>query len=75
MLSACSAKRLYGCRSKMKLNAKSVFVRRSPRNGFSLVELVLSLAVLLVITTLAVPVVVRSLQTYQLNSTASQLAP
>jgi hypothetical protein len=34
----------------------------------------LSLAVLLVITTLAVPVVVRSLQTYQLNSTASQLA-
>jgi len=58
----------------MKLNAKSVFVRRSPRNGFSLVELVLSLAVLLVITTLAVPVVVRSLQTYQLNSTASQLA-
>jgi type II secretory pathway pseudopilin PulG len=39
-----------------------------------LVELVLSLAVLLVITTLAVPVVVRSLQSYQLNSTASQLA-
>jgi Tfp pilus assembly protein FimT len=34
----------------------------------------LSLAVLLVITTLAVPVVVRSLETYQLNSTASQLA-
>jgi Tfp pilus assembly protein FimT len=39
-----------------------------------LVELVLSLAVLLVITTLAIPVVVRSLQVYQLNSTASQLA-
>jgi prepilin-type N-terminal cleavage/methylation domain-containing protein len=58
----------------MKLNAKSGFTRRGPRNGFSLVELVLSLAVLLVITTLAVPVVVRSLQTYQLNSTASQLA-
>jgi Tfp pilus assembly protein FimT len=35
---------------------------------------VLSLAVLLVITTLAIPVVVRSLQTYQLNSYASQLA-
>jgi Tfp pilus assembly protein FimT len=32
------------------------------------------LAVLLVITTLAIPVVVRSLQSYQLNSTASQLA-
>lgn len=64
----------FGCRSKMKLNAKSDFTRRRPRNGFSLVELMLSLAVLLVITTLAVPVVVRSLQTYQLNSTASQLA-
>jgi prepilin-type N-terminal cleavage/methylation domain-containing protein len=58
----------------MILNAKFVSSRRSPRNGFSLVELVLSLAVLLVITTLAIPVVVRSLQTYQLNSTASQLA-
>ena len=47
---------------------------RSPRSGFSLVELLLSLAVLLVLTTLAVPVVVRSLQGYQLNSSASQLA-
>jgi prepilin-type N-terminal cleavage/methylation domain-containing protein len=63
-----------GCRSIMILNAKFVSPRRIPRNGFSLVELVLSLAVLLVITTLAIPVVVRSLQTYQLNSTASQLA-
>jgi prepilin-type N-terminal cleavage/methylation domain-containing protein len=58
----------------MILNAKFVSLRRSPRNGFSLVELVLSLAVLLVITTLAIPVVIRSLQSYQLNSTASQLA-
>jgi prepilin-type N-terminal cleavage/methylation domain-containing protein len=58
----------------MRLNAKFVPLRRSPRNGFSLVELVLSLAVLLVITTLAIPVVVRSLQNYQLNSTVSQLA-
>jgi prepilin-type N-terminal cleavage/methylation domain-containing protein len=58
----------------MILNAKYVPSGRSPRNGFSLVELVLSLAVLLIITTLAVPVVVRSLQTYQLNATASQLA-
>ncbi len=62
------------CCSKMILNANFVSPRRSPRNGFSLVELVLSLAVLLVITTLAIPVVIRSLQTYQLNSTASQLA-
>ena len=58
----------------MILNAHFVSPRRSPRNGFSLAELVLSLGVLLVITTLAIPVVVRSLQTYQLNSAASQLA-
>jgi prepilin-type N-terminal cleavage/methylation domain-containing protein len=58
----------------MILNVKLVSPRRSLRNGFSLVELVLSLAVLLVITTLAIPVVVRSLQVYQLNSIASQLA-
>jgi type II secretory pathway pseudopilin PulG len=58
----------------MILNVKFVSPRRIPPNGFSLVELVLSLGVLLVITTLAIPVVVRSLQVYQLNSTASQLA-
>ncbi len=58
----------------MKPNGHFVFHRRSPRNGFSLVELVLSLAVLLIISTLAVPVILRSLQSYQLNSSASQLA-
>jgi type IV fimbrial biogenesis protein FimT len=63
-----------GCGSKMILTAKFVSPRRSPRNGFSLVELVLSLAVLLVITSVAIPVIVRSLQSYQLNSTASQVA-
>ena len=74
MLPGCRRSGPDGCRSKMILNANLVSPRRSPRNGFSLVELVLSLAVLLIITTLAIPVVVRSLQTYQLNSTASQLA-
>lgn len=58
----------------MKLPANFVSPRRSPRGGFSLVELLLSLAVLLVMTTLAVPVIVRSLQTYQLNASASQLS-
>lgn len=58
----------------MKLCAKCVSPCRAPRNGFSLVELVLSLAVLLIITTLAIPVVVRSLQSYQLNASAAQLA-
>jgi prepilin-type N-terminal cleavage/methylation domain-containing protein len=46
----------------------------SSQLGFSLVELVLSMAVLLIITTLAVPVILRSIQSYQLNSTASQLS-
>jgi prepilin-type N-terminal cleavage/methylation domain-containing protein len=58
----------------MKLRAHHMLRGRGPRGGFSLVELVLSLAVLLIITTLAIPVVVRSLQTYQLNSVASQLS-
>ena len=58
----------------MILNVKFGSLRRSPQNGFSLVELVLSLAVLLVITAVAIPVVVRSLSVYQLNSTASQLS-
>lgn len=67
-------KRLKGCSSRMKLDAKSVCLGSRQENGFSLVELLLSLVVLLIITTLAVPVVVRSLQSYQLNSTASQLS-
>jgi prepilin-type N-terminal cleavage/methylation domain-containing protein len=58
----------------MKLPANFVSTRRSPRGGFSLVELLLSVAVLLVMTTIAVPVIVRSLQTYQLNASASQLS-
>src|SRR5690242_13122176 len=62
------------CCPKMKPSANFAIRRQSRRNGFSLVELVLSLAVLLVITVIAIPVVVRSLQTYQLNSSASQLA-
>jgi prepilin-type N-terminal cleavage/methylation domain-containing protein len=73
VLRDCPRSATYGCRSKMILDAKFVSLRRSPRNGFSLVELVLSLAVLLIITTLAIPVFVRSLQSYQLNSMASQL--
>lgn len=58
----------------MKAAVTSVPLRRTIPNGFSIVELLLSLTVLLILTTVAVPVVVRSLQTYQLNSTASQLA-
>jgi prepilin-type N-terminal cleavage/methylation domain-containing protein len=58
----------------MKRRASYISSQRTLPNGFSLPELLLSLAVLLILTTLAVPVVVRSLRSYQLNSTASQLA-
>lgn len=58
----------------MRLSAKCTLSRRDLPRGFSLVELLLSLAVLLVLTAFAVPVVVRSLQTYQLNAAASQFA-
>jgi len=60
----------------MELSPKPVSVKRGRcrQVGFSLVELLLSLVVLLIITTLAVPVVLRSLQSYQLNSAASQLS-
>lgn len=73
-LRGCYRSRSDGCLPKMKLSANFVSPHRSPRNGFSLVELVLSLAVLMIITVIAIPVVVRSLQSYQLNSSASQLA-
>lgn len=58
----------------MKLSATMPVRPPSSQLGFSLVELVLSMAVLLIITTLAVPVILRSIQSYQLNSTASQLS-
>ena len=61
-------------RAIMKLRANFAFPSRSRKSGFSLVELLLSLAVLLVLTTIAVPIVVRSLQVYQLNASAAQLA-
>ena len=58
----------------MKLSATMPVRPPSSQAGFSLVELVLSVAVLLIITVIAVPVILRSLQSYQLNSTASQVS-
>jgi prepilin-type N-terminal cleavage/methylation domain-containing protein len=63
-----------GLGTGMELSAKYTSSRRDLPKGFSLVELLLSLAVLLVLTAVAIPVVVRSLQSYQLNSVASQFA-
>lgn len=58
----------------MRRRANFAAPRRGPQVGFSLVELAVSLAVILVISAVAIPVIVHSLRVYQLNSTASQLA-
>jgi len=48
--------------------------RRSGIAGFSMVELAVSMAVLLILTAIAVPSLVRSLRTYQLNDAAARLS-
>jgi prepilin-type N-terminal cleavage/methylation domain-containing protein len=58
----------------MRRRANFAGPRRGPQAGFSLVELAVSLAVILVISAVAIPVMVRTLRVYQLNSTANQLA-
>jgi len=58
----------------MKRRANFATPRRSLQAGFSLVELVVSLAVILIISAVAIPVIVHTLRVYQLNSTSSQLA-
>jgi type IV fimbrial biogenesis protein FimT len=47
--------------------------RRHSR-GFSMVELAVSLVVLLILTAIAIPSLMRSFRTYQLNDAASRLA-
>lgn len=47
---------------------------RPPHGGFSTVELVITLAVILVLAAIASPMLVRTLRIYQLNSSATQLA-
>ncbi len=42
--------------------------------GFSMVELAVSLAILLILTAIAIPSLMRSFRTYQLNDAASRLA-
>jgi type IV fimbrial biogenesis protein FimT len=42
--------------------------------GFSMVELVMSLCVMLILTALAIPSLMRSMRTYQLNSAAANLS-
>jgi type II secretory pathway pseudopilin PulG len=42
--------------------------------GFSMIELVVSICVMLILTALAVPSLMRSLRTYQLNSAAARVS-
>jgi type II secretory pathway pseudopilin PulG len=47
---------------------------RSAIAGFSIVELVVSLSVMLILTAIAIPSLMRSFRTYQLNDAATRLA-
>jgi type II secretory pathway pseudopilin PulG len=55
-------------------SAKPFRTRRSRIGGFSMVELAVSLAVLMILTAVAIPTLMRSFRTYQLNDAASRLA-
>jgi type II secretory pathway pseudopilin PulG len=48
--------------------------RRSRSGGFSMVELAVSLTVLLILTAIAIPSLMRSFRTYQLNDAAARLS-
>jgi type IV fimbrial biogenesis protein FimT len=47
---------------------------RNRDRGFSMVELAVSMTVLLILTAIAIPSLMRSLRTYQLNDTAARLS-
>ncbi len=58
----------------MDKSAPSPRTRRSGIAGFSLVELAVSMTVLLILTAIAIPSLMRSIRTYQLNDAASRFA-
>lgn len=58
----------------MYKSAPSSRTRRSRIAGFSMVELAVSMTVLLILTAIAIPSLMRSLRTYQLNDAASRLS-
>lgn len=47
---------------------------RGATDGFSMVELVVSICVMLILTALAIPSLMRSIRTYQLNSAAASVS-
>lgn len=59
----------------MKINPKKRFSPSIVRkNGFSMLELVIVMAVMLIVTAVGLPSFFRALRTYQLNDTATQVA-
>src|SRR5713226_437158 len=48
--------------------------RGSPIGGFSMVELAVSMTVLLILTAIAIPSLMRSIRAYQLNDAAGRLS-
>ena len=58
----------------MEKRAKSAPVDLATNRGFSLVELVVSVAVLLVLAAVAMPALTRAFAAYQLNDAAARLA-
>ena len=55
-------------------SAKFSDPQRSRSRGFSMVELAVSLTVVLILTAIAIPSLVRSFRTYQLNDAAGDIA-
>ena len=58
----------------MHKSAPTPRTRRSRIGGFSTVELAVSMTVLLILTAIAIPTLMRSFRTYQLNDAASRLS-
>lgn len=58
----------------MYKSAPNPRTRRSRSGGFSMVELAVSLTVMLILTAIAIPSLMRSFRTYQLNDAASRLS-
>src|SRR6266403_3824875 len=58
----------------LQKSAPNSRTRRSRSGGFSMVELAVSLTVLLILTAIAIPSLMRSFRTYQLNDAAARLS-
>lgn len=58
----------------MYKSAPKPSTRRSRSGGFSMVELAVSLTVLLILTAIAIPTLMRSFRTYQLNDAAARVS-